>query len=121
MLGSPRVPDAKGNHLLLKQGEEITPTGLAPPRGDCAGWVRAPPILRPNYKFTLSSDPVTCLMNSTTAQCQKLRGLKPRRVSRLSNQAGRMLFDTCEKGKVLKGGLIPSSFDGRLKVIDESA
>jgi hypothetical protein len=81
VLGSPRMPNAKGNHLLLKQGEEITPTGLAPPRRDCAGWVRAPPILRPNYEFTLSSGYVTCLMSSTTAQCQKLRGFNPCRVS----------------------------------------
>jgi hypothetical protein len=28
--------------------------------------------LRPNYGFTLSSGHATCLMNPTTAQCQKL-------------------------------------------------
>jgi hypothetical protein len=55
VLGSPRMPNAKGNHLLLKQGLEITPTGLAPPRRECAGWVRAPQILRPHYASTLSS------------------------------------------------------------------
>jgi hypothetical protein len=32
-----------------------------------------------------------------------------------------MLSGISEKGKVIKGGLILSSFDGRLKVIDESA
>jgi len=55
VLGSPRMPNAHRDHLSLVQGEEIMPTGLAPPRGDCAGWVRAPQILRPHYASTLSS------------------------------------------------------------------
>ena len=75
------MPNAKGNHLLLKQGMEIIPTGMAPPRGDCAGWVRAPQIWLPHYAFILSSGYVTCLTEATTEPCQKLRGLSPCGVS----------------------------------------
>src|SRR5262249_25699139 len=85
VLGSPRMPKAKGNHLLLKQGKGITPTGLAPPRGDCAGWVRAPQIWLPHYASILSSPYGTGLTKALTEPCQKLLGFSPCGVSLLLN------------------------------------
>jgi hypothetical protein len=81
VLGSPRMPNAKGNHLLLKQGKGITPTGLAPPRGDCAGWMRAPQIWLPHYVSILSSPYGICLTEALTELCQKLLGFSPCGVS----------------------------------------
>ncbi|EFH84630.1 putative integral membrane protein [Ktedonobacter racemifer DSM 44963] len=75
------MPNAKGNHLLLKQGKGITPTGLAPPRGDCAGWVRASQIWLPHYASILSSPYGTCLTEALTEPCQKLLGFSPCGVS----------------------------------------
>src|SRR5260221_4086827 len=81
VLGSPRMPNARWDHLSLRQGVEIMPTGMAPTRGEGAGWARPSQILRPNYGFTLSSGYATCLTNPTTAQCQKLLGFSRRGVS----------------------------------------
>ena len=55
VLGSPRMPNAKAGHLPTRQGVEIRPTGMAPPRGESAGWVRLSQILLTNYGFILSS------------------------------------------------------------------
>jgi hypothetical protein len=51
------------------------------PRGESAGWVRLSQIVRPNDGFMLSSGYAICLMNPTTAQCQKLLSLSRCRVS----------------------------------------
>lgn len=66
VLGSPRLLNAYRDHPSLVQSEEITPTGMAPPRGDCAGWVRVPQILLTNYASTLSSPYGTFLARALT-------------------------------------------------------
>src|SRR6266550_3634123 len=81
VLGSPRMPNARWDHLSLRQGVEIMPTGMAPPREEGAGWARPSQILRSNYGFTLSSGYATYLTHPTTAQCQKLLDFSRRGVS----------------------------------------
>ena len=39
VLGSPRMPHAKVGHLPAIQGVESVPTGMAPPRRGCSGWM----------------------------------------------------------------------------------
>jgi len=80
VLGSPRMSNANVGHLPMRPGAEIMPTGLAPPRGQCAGWVRAPQIWLPNYASILSSPYGTCLTEALTELCQK-RGFNPCGVS----------------------------------------
>src|SRR5215470_7714384 len=81
VLGSPRMPNARWDHLSLRPGAEIVPTSLAPLRGTGVGWVRLSQILRPHYGFTLSSGYAICLTNPPTAPCQQLRGFIPCGVS----------------------------------------
>src|SRR5260370_38740020 len=54
VLGSPRMPNAKVGHLPTMQGVESVPTGMAPPRRGCSGWMSTPLLFLPYYAYSTS-------------------------------------------------------------------
>ena len=123
VLGSPRMPNARWDHLSLRQGVEIMPTGMAPPREEGAGWARSSQILRPNYGFTLSSGYATYLTHPTTAQCQKLLGFSRRGVS-LGDRSLHRKVHALEQERQRKPAKMPGEMpqkNTRLACVDSGA
>jgi len=58
VLQSAKTPDAKRNHLFLKQGMQ-TPRSMAPLKICCSGWMSTYQIFLTNYGFNLSRSHAT--------------------------------------------------------------
>ena len=54
VLGSPKMPHANVGHLQAMQGVESVPTGMAPPRRGCSGWMSTPQLFLPYYASSTS-------------------------------------------------------------------
>src|SRR5712691_2161402 len=72
------MPNAKRNHLFLKQGKE-TATRMAPRRARGVGWERLPHLFLPNYGCSASRSYAPSTQNADYGGVEEAARFQPKR------------------------------------------